>query len=189
MKNFIEHLVQSEKTYEFTIRVAGEIEEGFVDKLENCLQKYELASLSAGKTTPIQESPLHFQRLQNMEVTSYQAVLRYPTVAQHLQKYIADNTFCSEAMIKVNNINEPLEDQSNNMVSDKEPYESLLAQEDLSKGEVSGQELVAGNRVMELLRELEKARSERENEPTAGAPQGTSQDIDTSVTTTSVIGG
>ena len=43
-------------------------------------------------------------------------------------------------------------------------------------------------RVMDLLRELEAARKERDQEPTAGTPKGESTDISPDNNTTSVIG-
>ena len=48
-------------------------------------------------------------------------------------------------------------------------YETKLTQEDM--GGESAQENVGGNRVMDLLKELEVARKEREHDPSAAAPE------------------
>ena len=40
--------------------MAGELPKDNSDKLETCLQKYQLVKLSTGKTTPITERPLDF---------------------------------------------------------------------------------------------------------------------------------
>jgi hypothetical protein len=47
---------------------------------------------------------------------------------------------------------------------------------------------VAGDRVMSLLKELETARKENENDPMAGAPVGESKDIDDNENAKSPIG-
>jgi len=61
---------------------------------------------------------------------------------------------------------------------------SILYQEAGNKGAD-----VAGNRVMDLLKELEVARKEREVDPVAGAPTGESKDIGESENSKSVVGG
>jgi hypothetical protein len=73
MKTFTQILTESKKTYQFKIGLAGEMPEGFQDKLETVLQKFDVIKMSNGKKTPIQERPLDFPQLQNMEVTNYSA--------------------------------------------------------------------------------------------------------------------
>lgn len=62
----------------------------------------------------------------------------------------------------------------------------MLNTEDM--GGESAQESVGDNRVMDLLKELEVARKEREIDPMEGAPKGESKDIDNKENATSVIG-
>ena len=78
MKSFEQYLTESKKTYNFKIRVAGDVPEGFVDTMERALQKYDVTNISAGKTTPITEKPMDFPQLQNMEITHWEAELNYP---------------------------------------------------------------------------------------------------------------
>ena len=85
---FEKYLAEAKKIYEFNIGVAGELPEGFVDQLETCLKRYSVASMSAGKKTPIQERPLDFPQLSNCEVTYYEVGLNYPTTPQVLGEYI-----------------------------------------------------------------------------------------------------
>ena len=79
MKTFTQILNESKKTYEFKIGVAGAPTDGIQDSLETALKKFDLISMSTGKKTPIQERPLDFPQLQNMEVTYYDAEVAYPT--------------------------------------------------------------------------------------------------------------
>jgi len=55
-------------------------------------------------------------------------------------------------------------------------------------GGESAQDSVGGNRVMDLLKELETARKEREIDPMDGAPTGESKDIKDTENTKAVIG-
>ena len=79
MLNFTQFLTEAQKTYKFTIRVAGEVPEGFEDRMETHLGRFDLVNVSAGKRTPISEKPLDFPQLSNCEVTHYEAELKYPT--------------------------------------------------------------------------------------------------------------
>ncbi len=68
MSTFGQYLTESAKQYDYKIKVAGEISDDFGTRMEQALAKYEVAKLSAGKKTPIQEHPLDFPMLKNQEV-------------------------------------------------------------------------------------------------------------------------
>jgi hypothetical protein len=173
MKSFVEYLTESKKTYEFKIGVAGELPEGFEDRLETALQKYSVVKMSSGKKTPIQERPLDFPQLQNMEVTYFEVELNYPTTVQVLQEYLGKVCSVDQSYIIVRNPNEPQELYQQAAADDDGEYETLLTKEDM--GGESAQDSVGGNRVMELLKELEKAR--KENDLSTAGPKGESKDI------------
>ena len=185
MKNFTDYLTESKKTYPFKIGVAGEIPEGFEEKLKMGLEKYSVSNITAGKRTPIAKRPLDFPQLENMEVTYYEFDLNYPTTTQVLQEYLENLCSIPKSHIIVRNPNEPQEQYQQE--PDNKPYESLLNTEDM--GGESAQADVAGERVMNLLKELEVARKEREIDPVEGVPVGESADIDDSENTKSVVGG
>lgn len=171
MKSFAQILNETKKTYEFKIGIAGELPEGFEDRLEMGLQKYSLNKISSKKKTPIQERPLDFPNLQNMEVTYWDVDVSYPTTSQVLQEYLAHMCNVSAANIVVRRDGEPrLEEQSK---TENEPYEPLLTKVELEG--VSAQSSVGGNRVMELLKELEAARKEKDHDPMEAAPNGSSE--------------
>tara|TARA_B100000212_G_scaffold342599_1_gene331121 strand:- start:2194 stop:2751 length:558 start_codon:yes stop_codon:yes gene_type:complete len=185
MKTFKSFLTESEKTYKFFVRVAGDLPEGFVDKMERNLNKYELLKLSAGKRTPIQEKPMDFPQLQNCEVTHYEVELKYPTTAHILEHYLVNCCDISHSHLTVRGEHDPIERQQSEKTD--EPYESILNTEDM--GGESAQQDVAGARVMDLLKELETARKEREIDPMEGAPKGESADISDDINTKAVVGG
>jgi hypothetical protein len=170
MKSFKEFLTESAKTYKFKVRVAGELPEGFAERMKSNLSKYEVLNLSAGKTTPISERPLDFPKLQNMEVTHYEVELKYPATSQVLAQYLVDNCSVTHDRLIVRADGEPLELAQEEAAKDDKPYEALLATEDM--GGESAQDSVGDSRIMNLLKELEVARKEREIDPMAGAPKG-----------------
>ena len=184
MKSFVDILTESKKTYPFKIGVAGDLPEGFADRLETTLQKFEVAKMSTGKKTPIQERPLDFPQLQNMEVTYFEVEVNYPTTTQVLQEYVGKCCSVPQSHIIVRNPNERQEEYQE--AKNEEAYEAILTKEELESE--SAQDSVANNRVMELLKELETARKERDHDPMLGAPKGESRDIDDSENTKSPIG-
>jgi len=164
---FQELLNESKKTYNFKIGIAGELPEGCEDNIKSCLEKYSVATMSKGKKTPIQERPLDFPQLENMEVTYYEVELNYPSTQQVLQEYIGQCCNISQAHIIVRNPDE-MQEKYQEMPEDT-TYETKLTQEDM--GGETAQESVGNNRVMDLLKELEVARKEREHDPSAAAPE------------------
>ncbi len=157
MKTLRDYLTESKKTYPFKIGVAGELPEKFNDRLKMALEKFSISTLSSGKKTPIQERPLDFPNLENMEVTYWEAEVNYPTTESILQEYLQN--FCSvpKNHIIVRNPNSPVEKEAE--TNDNDVYEPLIGNNEL-KGE-SAQQNVGQSRVMDLLKELETARKER----------------------------
>jgi hypothetical protein len=159
MKTLKQLLSESKKTYPFKLGVAGELPEGFDNKLKDALGKFGLESLSAGKKTPIQTHPLDFPKLENMEVTYWDIVLNYPTTDGVLREYLGNFCTVHDSNILVRNALDPVNRQEQ-LDGDDSPYEALLTKEDPDCE--SAQESVGDGRVMELLKELEKARKERD---------------------------
>jgi hypothetical protein len=58
MKSFKTYLTESHRTYDFRIRLAGELPKNFNNRLKTVLEAYNLISTENVKRLPIQESPL-----------------------------------------------------------------------------------------------------------------------------------
>lgn len=161
MKKYSDYLTEAYngKTYEFKIGVAGD-NEGVADKIETALKKFGVTNITPGKKTPIQERPLDFPQLQNMDVTYYEATITYPTHAESLQEYLGYNIGKSQSHIMVRNMNAPQEVYQE---IEEGPYEVKITKEDM--GGESAQDEVGNNRVMELLKELEGVKNENTNSP------------------------
>ena len=187
MRSFTEVLTESKKTYEFKIGGAGPLPEGFEDTLETILKKYGANNLTSGKKTPIQERPLDFPQLQNMEVTYFELAVEYPTTPQVLQAYIGNCCDIDQAYVIVRNANDPREEYQE--TKDDAPYEAMLTKEDMEEADPGAQVHVGGERIMSLLKELETVRKENEHSGAEGAPVGESSDIGDTENTKAVVGG
>ena len=78
MSTFKDYLTESTKSYDYKIKIAGAKKDIDMNALETALQKFDLASMSAGKTTPIMTLPLDFPALSNEQVTIFDVTTNYP---------------------------------------------------------------------------------------------------------------
>ena len=90
MKTFTDYLIENEQEYTFRIKIACECDDDMLDNMETALEKWDLKSLSKPKRTPIQEHPMDFQTLQNVEVNIMDAVLQYPATADQIYQYVSE---------------------------------------------------------------------------------------------------
>ena len=90
MKNFLQHLTESQKTYEFRIKIANIDPAEQLDRLKNALEAYGLESLSAIKRIPIKANDIDFPSLENCQIYLMDAVLKYPCNDAQVRAIIAD---------------------------------------------------------------------------------------------------
>ncbi len=125
MKSFKSYLVESEQTYKFRIKLANMLDEETMDALESALDKYEVASVSKPKKTPIQEHPMDFQTLQNAEVDIMDTELKYPVTAHQLYEYISQTIGVPASHLVVINSDHPEEIAREEAIKEEE-YKSVL---------------------------------------------------------------
>lgn len=109
MKNFLEHLTESQKTYEFRIKLANIDPAEHADKLKNALDAYGLESLSEAKRLPIMESDIDFPSMKNCQIYLMDAVLKYPVNDQQLRGIIGERCCIPAAQVVVVPKNHPEE--------------------------------------------------------------------------------
>lgn len=155
MKTFVDYLTESKKTYAFTIKVAGDLEEGFADKLKSALERYSVATISKGKRAPITETPVDFPQLKNVNVTSFNVEIHYPTTSKVLEQYICQSCKCAENYVVVRAANEVAE-QHQEVVNKKEAEKPLIGQCDPAPS--NNQELVGEKKISSFLKDLAKVK-------------------------------
>lgn len=78
MKTFRQYLVESEKTFDYRIKIVGELPTEFEREFKEHLKKFDPVSVSAVKTTPVQSAPTGFPAYPNERVNIIDVVCRYP---------------------------------------------------------------------------------------------------------------
>jgi hypothetical protein len=109
MKSFKEHLVESKRTYDFKVKIAG----GFAPEQEaimkTLLDKYKVVEFKKTGKTPVQSLPLDFPKLTNAEVSIYEVSLDYPVASHELANYLGTGLKITEQSIVVRKPGEPSE--------------------------------------------------------------------------------
>lgn len=110
MKSFKEHLLESKKQYDFRVKVAGEMTTEQESNLKTLLGKWSLSNFKKATKTPIQQLPLDFPRLKNMEVNIYEVTLDYPTTQFELTEYLSSELGLGKTHLVVKRPGEPTEE-------------------------------------------------------------------------------
>lgn len=164
MNNFADYYNQKKKDYQYKVKVAlCDFSEDQKECIEASLQKYDISGKITYKKTPIQESPLDFPSLSNVEVHIAEITLQYPASPETLRQYLADASGINLSCIAVYTLNDPrLQDQEDYLHRKtpefKDGYVPALGS-DYEADDNS--HLYGDKRNMELLKDLEKARKAR----------------------------
>jgi len=164
MGDFTQYLAESTTQYDYRVKIAGELDKDFGTKLEQGLQKFEVAKLSAGKTTPIQEAPLDFPMFKNTNVTIYELTTNYPVSAFEMQKYIAEYMNLAQNQVVVRKPGEPTEEYQDNMAKEKDENEFRSVLQDLEykdNPELPKEKAFGDEANKSLFKELLKDRKEK----------------------------
>lgn len=106
MKNFKEYLIESQKTYSFKVKVAGELPEKFTETIKNKLGKYGCSKFEQVGSTPIQPTAMDFPNLSNVEVTVFEMECAYPVTSPQILEIIKNSTPVCETHLRVRNLRE-----------------------------------------------------------------------------------
>ena len=86
MKKFQEYLAESQRTYNYRIKVVGDVEPAVIKALEEKLKQFDPVKVSAVKKTPIQLKPADFPAHANESVSSMDCEFRYPAIEPQIQQ-------------------------------------------------------------------------------------------------------
>jgi hypothetical protein len=86
MKNFQQYLAESERTYNYRIKIVGDIAPDFVKQLEEKLAQFDIIKITKPKTTPVQLKPADFPKHSNDSVTSMDVEFRYPAIEPQIKQ-------------------------------------------------------------------------------------------------------
>ena len=86
MKNFQQYLAESERTYNYRIKIVGDVAPDFIKALEDKLKQFDIVKISRPKSTPVQLKPADFPKHSNDSVTSMDVEFRYPAVEPQIKQ-------------------------------------------------------------------------------------------------------
>lgn len=183
MKNFLEYLANSEKTYEFRIKIADVNPDEHMDKIKNALEAYEVESISSVKRLPIKDSDIDFPSMKNCQLYLMDAVLKYPCNNDQVRAVIAERACIPAANIFVVPKNHPEEQRRWNEdgTSDIKEFkqgEAVLdkAYEDNPEAKAAGESYANFNSILKELSQVKLAEAEggktEEAKTTNDLPQG-----------------
>ena len=86
MKQFKEYLAESERTYNYRIKMVGDIPSGFYEILKSKLEQFDPLTISSPKSTPIQAKPADFPSFDNEKVTHVDVEFRYPAIEPQIKQ-------------------------------------------------------------------------------------------------------
>lgn len=78
MKTFADYLIESRQTYDYRIKIAGDVSSEFIKELEQKLQQFDVIKLTAPKKTPVQKTLVDFPAFNNESMTFVDATFNYP---------------------------------------------------------------------------------------------------------------
>jgi len=88
MKTFAQYLVESEKTFDYRIKIVGDVSPEFLKQFKDQLKKFEPASISEVKTTPIVAQPQGFPGYPNHAVNMIDVSFKYPATPPQIEQVV-----------------------------------------------------------------------------------------------------
>lgn len=86
MKSLKQYIFESVHTYDYTIKLAGDVTDNFLELFTYNLSKFDPLEISKPAHTPIQKSPYGFPDLENQKVCIIKAKFRYPATEPMVQQ-------------------------------------------------------------------------------------------------------
>lgn len=88
MKNFASYLAESEKTFDYRIKLCGDLPAGFMAAFKDKLKKYDPKTLGDVKTTPVLAKPMDFMNFPNERVNIMDVTFRYPAIPDDIKRIV-----------------------------------------------------------------------------------------------------
>ena len=86
MRSLKEFICESVHTYNYTIKIAGNVDKNFLDLFKFNLKKFDPVKISDPVSTPIQKDPYGFPDIHNEPIHIIKAEFRYPATEPQIQQ-------------------------------------------------------------------------------------------------------
>ena len=86
MKHFRDYLIESERTYSYRIKFAGDVPSEFLKMFKERLDQFDPVKLGDVKTTPIQARTPDFPAFGNERISTMDVEFRYPAIDAQIRQ-------------------------------------------------------------------------------------------------------
>jgi len=168
MKSYKEYLKESKQSYKFRVKLAQELSDEQIDKIERHLGKYDVTSVSAPKKLMLQSTPYDFPTLRGYEIIVMEFETDRVASAYQIQVELSNLLGLGEGLMKVRSEHEPLEKQEQSAIETKgvdKGSESLLADGNYSETtKINGEDYYGDKYNTKFVQELLALRKTKEKE-------------------------
>ena len=159
MKPFQSYIFELSRPSEFRIKLAGINPKGeTMDRIKNALEAYQLESITAVKSLPVQEHREFPQWGGAVEAYQFDVKVAYPTTAVAMQMLIKERAGINPNWICVRNLQEA--ENTDEAEARGQGRTGALLDEETLEDEPGAQELAGQSRIGSLLKELESRKFE-----------------------------
>lgn len=124
MKTLRHYLMESVRTYNYTIKVLGDVDNKFLDLFKHNLSKFDPVKIGDPKTTPIQKNPYGFPEAEmNQSVTIIQAEFKYPATEPMIQQV------AQQCGVNINRIRAVTSDYNDSINAENDKYANAMDEE------------------------------------------------------------
>jgi hypothetical protein len=86
MKKLQYYLAESAHTYDYRIKVVGDVPSGFFDQLKEKLSQFDVVKMTNPKSTPVQKLLKDFPNEENQSMSFVDVSFRYPAIEPQVQR-------------------------------------------------------------------------------------------------------
>jgi hypothetical protein len=86
MKTFVKYLAESERTYRYRIKVAGDAPAGFFPEMKKKLAQFDVVNMSQPRSTPVRKEIPDFPAFPNESMTIVDVEFRYPAIEPQIKQ-------------------------------------------------------------------------------------------------------
>lgn len=133
MKSLHHYLMESVRTYKYTIKIAGDLDKSFLDLFKHNLSKFDPVKIEDPKSTPVQKDPYGFPELENQSITIIKAEFKYPATEPMIQQ-LAQALGCNINHVRVvtSDFNDSINAANDHFANEENADKPLLTNPELA---------------------------------------------------------
>ena len=86
MKPFAKYLAESERTYNYRIKIVGDVPSDFIRELQDKLAQFDVVKMSKPKTSPVRKEIPDFPAFPNQSMTIVDVEFKYPAIEPQIKQ-------------------------------------------------------------------------------------------------------